>query len=145
MERLVMVSTTRLRLKTSGSAATCYQRRHLQSWEREELGIKVNLHAPRRICERNVSSDWYGKHVSRLSRCCRVVAGSGAFTTIWALMEMGSYGPAWQDPCTERCAVGFCFVCDLGGRRQDKLRDFLHRSPHAFNPKMEMSTRCQMC
>ena len=58
-----------------------------------ELGIKVNLHTPRCNCEGNVSRDWYGEHVSRLYRCCRVVARSGAFTTIWALMVMGGYGP----------------------------------------------------
>ena len=51
------------------------------------------LFSPRCICEGNVSRDWYGEHVSRLFRCCRVVAGSGAFTTIWALMVMGGYGP----------------------------------------------------
>ena len=28
-----------------------------------ELGIKVNLHTPRCICEGNVSRDWYGEHV----------------------------------------------------------------------------------
>ena len=65
--------------------------------------------------------------------------GSGAFTTMWALMEMGGCGPVWQDPCTGRCAVGSCFVYDLGWRLQDKLRDPLHRIPHAFNPRVEMS------
>ena len=28
-----------------------------------ELGIKVNLHTPRCICEVNVPRDWYGVHV----------------------------------------------------------------------------------
>ena len=47
------------------------------------------------------------------------------------------YGPVWQDPCAGLCEVGFCFVSDLGWRLQDKLRDLLHRSRHAFNPKGE--------
>ena len=34
---------------------------------------------------------------------------------------------------------------DLGWRLQDKLRDLLHRSPHACNPRVEMSTRCPVC
>ena len=37
-----------------------------------------------------------------------------------------------------------CFVFDLGWRLLEKLRNLLHRSPHAFNPRVEMSTRCQM-
>ena len=35
-------------------------RRHLSELG-VELGIKVNLHTPRCICEGNVSCDWYGE------------------------------------------------------------------------------------
>ena len=85
-------------------------------------------------------------------RFCRVVAGLGAFTTIWALMEMGGYGPVWQDPCTGRCAVGLCFVYDLGWRLQDKLRDFsapqssflLSPKGGDVDPSPDVLTRCQM-
>ena len=52
---------------------------------------------------------------------------------------------SWQNPCTERCVVGVSLRPYLGWRMQDKFRDLLHRSPHAFNPRVEMPTCCQMC
>ena len=59
--------------------------------------------------------------------------------------EQGGHGLVWQDPCTGLCDVEFCFVTDLVWRLQDELSVPLHRSPHALNPRVEMSTCCQMC
>ena len=46
-------------------------------------GIKVNFITPRCTCEGHVSRDWYVRNTCfpDCFRCCRVVAGSGAFTT----------------------------------------------------------------
>ena len=38
----------------------------------------IGMGTPRCIFDGNVSRDWYCEHVSRLFRCCRVVAGSGS-------------------------------------------------------------------
>ena len=87
-----------------------------------ELGIKVNLHKPR-ICEESVPRDGYGNTCSVHVR--RDVTLDFVSSLTWRCLVH-----ARRDAIS-----GFLFVFIWVG----------DRSLHALNPRVEMSTCCQMC
>ena len=55
---------------------------------------------------------------------------------LWRSMQKSMHGEMW-------CRIALRLY--LGCRPQDKLWDLMRCSPHALNPRVEMSTCCQMC
>ena len=141
-------------------------RRHLQSRRGEERGIKVNLHTPRCIGCLVWRTCFQIVQVLQSRGWLRSVHDNIGVEMGWsslmfhargdALLDSASqqqdktsrgamYGPVRKILARRDVMSDFILRPYLGWRLQDKLRDLLHRSPHAFNPRVEMSTRCQMC